>query len=198
MMKKIKAMLIAGGMAGLLCACNMIGVNVDTTTVSFQKDGGVTQIIVEDFSQPYYNAEELEADITAKIAEYNTKAGVEDAIVLKDVELGEDKKICVKIEFKQSSDYKTFNEKELFCGTVADAYKEGYEFTTMRDATQEGVVLSAEDVLEKSDMRMIILEEAQQIIVPGKISYISDGISMVEEKRAVNLNEGQKAFIIYE
>ncbi len=198
MMKRIKAILVAGCMAGLLCACDMIGGNVDTTTVSFQKDGGVTQIIVEDFSQPYYNAEELEGDITSKISEYNSKAGVEDAIVLKDVKLGDDKKITVKLEFKNSADYKAFNEKELFCGTVADAYKEGYEFTTMRDASQEGLVLSASDVLEKSEMYMIILEEAQQVIVPGKICYISDGISIVEEKRAVNLNEGQKAFIIYE
>lgn len=197
-MKRIKAILTVGCMALLLCACDMIGGSVDTTTVSFQKDGGVTQIIVEDFSQPYYNAEELEGDITSKIMDYNAKTGVEDAIVLKDVKLGEDKRICVKIEFKSSADYKSFNEKELFCGMVADAYREGYEFTTMRDVAQEGVVLSAADVLEKGDMHMIILEEAQQVIVPGKICYISDGISIVEEKRAVNLNEGQKAFIIYE
>ena len=197
-MKKIKALLLAGGLAGLLCACNIIGGNVDTTTVKFQKDGGVTQIIVEDFSQPYYNTEELERDITSKIAEYNNGVGTEDAIVLKDVELAENKMITVKMDFKSSADYKAFNEKELFCGTVADAYKAGYEFTTMRDAAQEGIVLSAADVLEKSDMNIVILEEAQQIIVPGKIRYISDGISMVEEKRAVNLNEGQNAFIIYE
>lgn len=197
-MKRIKAILMAVCMTVVLCACSMMGGNVDTTTVSFQKDGGVTQIIVEDFSQPYYNAEELENDIASKIMDYNAKAGKEDAIVLKDVNLGEDKKICVKMEFKSSADYKSFNEKELFCGTVADAYREGYEFTTMRDATQEDVVLSAADVLEKGDMHMIILEEAQQVIVPGKIRYISDGISIVEDKRAVNLNEGQKAFIIYE
>lgn len=197
-MKRIKAILAAGCMAGLLCACGMIGENIDATTVKFQKDGGVTQIIVEDFSQPYYNAEELERDITAKISEYNAKAGAEDAIVLKDVALGEDKRISVKLDFKNCADYKTFNEKELFCGTVADAYSAGYEFTTMRDVAQESVVLSSADVLEKSDMHMVILEEAQQVIVPGKICYISDGISMVDEKRAVNLNEGQKAFIIYE
>ena len=152
MVKRIKAIFMSVCMAWLLCACDMIGGNVDTTTVSFQKDGGVTQIIVEDFSQPYYNAEELERDIASKIAEYNANAGVEDAIVLKDVKLGENKVINVKIEFKNSTDYKMFNEKELFCGTVADAYKEGYEFTTMRDAAQEGLVLSAADVLEKGDM----------------------------------------------
>ena len=45
---------------------------------------------------------------------------------------------------------------------------------------------------------MVVLEEAQQVIVPGNICYISDGVSVVEEKRAVNLNEGQNAFIIYE
>ncbi len=197
-MKKIKMMLLVGGIAGLLCACSVFGGKVDTTTVSFDKDGGVTETIVEDFSQPYYDVEELKSDITSEVSAYNSKVGDEQAVTLGDVELGEDKVIRVEIHFKTCEDYKTFNEKELFWGTVADAYGAGYEFTSMRDVQQEGVVLSASDVLEKGDMHMIILEEAQQIIVPGKICYISDGVSVVEEKRAVNLNEGQNAFIIYE
>lgn len=198
MMKKLKMLLIVGMLSGLLTACGMLGSEVDTTTVSFDKNGAVTETIIEDFSQPYYDVDELKNDISAEISAYNTKAGDAEAIVLGDVELSEEKQIRVEMEYKSHADYKDFNEKELFWGTVAEAYDAGYEFTSMRDVTQEGVVLSAADVLEKGDMHMVVLEEAQQVIVPGKIRYISDGVSTVEEKRAVNLNEGQNAFIIYE
>ena len=197
-MKKIKRILLVGCMASLLCACGALVGKVDTTTVSFEKNGEITETIVEDFSQPYYDVEELKGDISSEISAYNEKAGDAEAITLGEVELDDDKKICVEMHFKGYADYKAFNEKELFWGTVADAYGAGYEFTSMRDVNQEDVVLSAADVLEKGDMHMVILEEAQQVIVPGKICYISDGVSVVEEKRAINLNEGQNAFIIYE
>ena len=198
MMKKIKMLVAVVSLSVCLGACNMVAGSVDTTTVSFDKNGKVTETIVEDFSQPYYDAEELKGDISGEISAYNTKAGDAEAITLGDVSLGDDKVIRVEMKFKTYADYKTFNEKELFWGTVADAYSAGYEFTSMRDVLQEGVVLSAADVLEKGEMHMVILEEAQQVIVPGKICYISDGVSLIEEKRAVNLNEGQNAFIIYE
>jgi len=198
MMKKVKMLLTVGVVSGLLCACGMVGSAVDTTTVSFDKNGVVTETIVEEFAQPYYDVEELKGDIASEISAYNSKSADAEAIMLGDVELSEDKQIRVEMEFKTYADYKNFNEKELFWGTVADAYGAGYEFTSMRDVNQEGVVLSAADVLEKGDMHMVILEEAQQIIVPGKICYISDGVSVIEQKRAINLNEGQNAFIIYE
>ena len=197
-MKKMKMLLTVGVLSVLLGACGMLGTTIDTTTVSFDKNGKVTETIVEDFSQPYYDMEELKSDISAEIASYNSNSNDAEAIILGEVELSDEKQIRVEIEFKSYADYKAFNEKELFWGTVADAYGAGYEFTSMRDVNLEGVVLSAADVLEKGDMHMIILNEAQQVIVPGKICYISDGVSVVEEKRAVNLNEGQNAFIIYE
>ena len=197
-MKKIKISLLVGCVTVILSACNMFGGSVDTTTVSFDKDGTVTETIVEDFAQPYYDVEELKNDIASEVSAYNAKAGDEKAVVLGDVELSDEKVVRVEMEFKGYADYKAFNEKELFWGTVAEAYSAGYEFTSMRDVSREGVVLSAADVLEKGDAHIVILEEAQQVIVPGKIVYISDGVSLVEEKRAVNLNEGQRAFLIYE
>ncbi len=197
-MKKIKMLILAGCLISILCGCGLGKEEVDTTTVSFGKDGKITQTIVEDFSQSYYDAEELRSDIESEIAEYTSKSGNEKAVVLDSVELDEDKVIHVELEFAGYTDYKTFNERDLFCGTVADAYAAGYEFTSMRDVMQENVVLSAADVLEKGDMHMVVLEEAQQMVLPGKIRYISDGVSVVSEKRAVNLNEGQKAFLIYE
>lgn len=196
-MKRLRALLLIGCLSSLLCACAGTA-EIDTNTVIIDKKGTITEAIVEEFGQPYYDEQELKNDITSQISRYNSAAGDEKAVVLDKFELTEDDVIHVNLEFKSSSDYVAFNEKELFVGTVADAYAKGYEFTSMRDVAQDGVVLSAEDVLEKGSMHIVILEEAQQVIVPSGICYISDGISLVDDKRAVNLNEGQRAFIIYE
>lgn len=196
-MKKMKALLLSGCLIGLLCGCGA-GTKIDTNTVILDKKGAVTEAIVEDFSQPYYDADELKAEIESKAAKYNSETGVEDAVSLEKLELSEDKVISVRLTFKSCGDYASFNEKELFAGTVADAYAAGYTFSSMKDVNQENVVLSAEDVLEKGSMHIVILEEAQQVIVPSDICYISDGVSLVSKKQAVNLNEGERAFIIYE
>lgn len=197
MMKRLRAVLLTGCLSALLCACSQTA-GIDTNTVIVDKKGTVTEVIVEDFSQPYYDVKELENDVERQISDYNTAAGDEEAVSLDKLELTEENVVFVNLKFKSNTDYAAFNEKELFVGTVADAYAGGYEFTSMQDVTQEGVVISAEDVLEKGDMNIVIFDEAQQIIVPSRICYISDGVSMVEEKRAINLNEGEKAFIIYE
>ena len=62
----------------------------------------------------------------------------------------------------------------------------------------DGSQISESDVLELGDKNAVILEEQQQVKVHGKITHISDGISLVDEKTAVNLNEGQTGCIIYE
>ena len=196
-MKKIRTLLVLGCLASLICACGF-GEKVDTTTVFFDKDGEIQETIVEDFAQPYYDVEELKSDIQEEVSKYNAEVGTEEAVTLGDVELTDEKVICVEMRFKTCGDYKAFNDRELFWGTVAEAYSAGYEFTTMRDVGKEDVILSAKDVLEKGDMHIVILEEAQQIVVPGEILYISDGVSVIEEDRAVNLNEGQKAFLLYD
>jgi hypothetical protein len=196
-MKKLRTLLLSTILAVLLCACGS-DTNVDTNTVIVDKKGAVTEAIIEDFSQPYYDADELKSEIESKVAAYNTEAGTEDAVSLDKFELSEDKVVSVKLKFSSSNDYTSFNEKELFAGTVADAYAAGYSFPSMQDVKQEGVTLSSEDVLEKGSMNIVILEEAQQVIVPSDICYISDGVSVVSDKTAVNLNDGELAYIIYE
>lgn len=193
-MKKWRAVFLMVCVAGLLCACQK-ETDVDTNTVIIDKKGQITEAIVEEFDQPYYDLDELKSNIEGQVASYNTQSGNEEAVSLDKIELTE-QTVHVNITFADYNAYTGFNEKELFAGTVADAYSAGYEFPQMKQT--DGTAISQADVLELGEKHAVILEEQQQVKVPGKITHISDGVSLVDDKTAVNLNEGQKAFIIYE
>ena len=193
-MKNWRAVFLMVCVAGLLCACQK-ETDVDTNTVIIDKKGQITEAIVEEFNQPYYDLDELKSNIEGQVASYNTQSGNEEAVSLDKIELTE-QTVHVNITFADYNAYTGFNEKELFAGTVADAYSAGYEFPQMKQT--DGTAISQADVLELGEKHAVILEEQQQVKVPGKITHISDGVSLVDDKTAVNLNEGQKAFIIYE
>ena len=194
-MKKRNMIFLMAAMLCLLSACGK-ETDVDTNTVIIEKKGQITEAIVEDFEQPYYDQEELKREIEDKISQFNTQSGDgKEAVELEKFEL-EDKVIRVNITFPDSDAYTSFNEKQLFAGKVADVYERGYSFPQMKSV--DGSQISEADVLELGDKNAVILEEQQQVKVHGKITHISDGISLVDEKTAVNLNEGQTGCIIYE
>ena len=194
-MKKRNMIFLMAAMLCLLSACGK-ETDVDTNTVIIEKKGQITEAIVEDFEQPYYDQEELKREIEDKISQFNTQSGDgKEAVELEKFEL-EDKVIRVNITFSDSDAYTSFNEKQLFAGKAADVYARGYSFPQMKSV--DGSQISESDVLELGDKNAVILEEQQQVKVHGKITHISDGISLVDEKTAVNLNEGQTGCIIYE
>ena len=194
-MKKRNMIFLMAAMLCLLSACGK-ETDVDTNTVIIEKKGQITEAIVEDFEQPYYDQEELKREIEDKISQFNTQSGDgKEAVELEKFEL-EDKVIRVNITFPDSDAYTSFTEKQLCGGMVADVYARGYSFPQMKSV--DGSQISEADVLELGDKNAVLLEEQQQVKVHGKITHISDGISLVDEKTAVNLNEGQTGCIIYE
>ena len=51
--------------------CGLSGKIPEEDTISVDKKGRVTSTIVEDFDKEFYDAEELEGEIDAELAEYN-------------------------------------------------------------------------------------------------------------------------------
>ena len=195
-MKKRRLLLAAVGLAVLLGGC-ALNKQVDTTTIIVDKDGTVVEAIVEDFDKDYYRADELEQMVTEEISAYNTTAGGEKA-KLDSLEQEEDSKIIrLNIEYASASDYMQMNEKELFCGTVSDAYQAGYSFVSMVDR-KTGNVVSEADILEMGDKKIVISEETLDIRVPGKITYASDGVAVTDKTATLPDNGEKLSYIIYE
>lgn len=196
-MKKKRLLLAVTGLSLLLGGC-ALGGDVDTTTIVVEKKGTVVENIVEDFDKEYYNADELEQMINDLIDTYNGTAGEEKAVLDSFEQTDDGKQIRVKIQYGSADDYKQMNERELFCGTVSEAYNAGYEFVSMTDQ-ETGTVVSEADVLELGDKKIVISEEAVDIKVSGKITHTSEGVVIKDNKTASLPDDGEKlSYVIYE
>lgn len=184
----------------LVSGCSTIG-NIEQNTIVIKKDGTVIGAIVEDFQDPKYVSEELKAMLEEEITTYNAQAG-EGKVSLDTYEITEEKKTKIYLKYASDEDYTAFNEEVLFAGTVSEAYEAGYEFADMKDANGTGADIGKAEVLEKGSMKMVIFEEPVHVLVNGKISYISQGVTLEGKKEASAQKEegtGEQLFyIMYE
>lgn len=193
-MKKSRIIIASLLMVLFLSACGEGG-STDTNTVSVDKKGVVTGTIIEDFAESYYDADELKRMVDKEIEDYNAKNGA-DSVTVKTYEAG-DGRVRLVMDYASYKDYAGLNEKEFFAGTVRQAYDAGYEFADVKSADGNST-LSKQEVLENGDYKLVILEEAQDVKVPGKILYMSDGVELKDNKTATVKEEGGLAYILYQ
>lgn len=172
--------------------------DVDTTTVVIKKDGTIEENIITDFDKDYYSVGGLEQMLNEQIARYNQSAG-EGTVKLDSVTEREDgSSVKTKIIYKGDEDYSQIHNQVFFNGTVSEAYDEGRIFAPVINQ-ETGATLSEADILELGDKKIVISEEAVNISVSGKITHISEGITLLDKKTAVLPDDGEKlSYIIYE
>ena len=156
----------------------------------------ITQVIVEDFSQSYYNADELKGQIETQINEVGG-GGEKPPVRLTDFTLAENKSLRVEIEFDSAELYTEFNRKELFAGTVADAVAAGYVLPQFTGPDQTPI--DATSAAAMGEKNIVIFEEPFTVVVPSKIIAFSENMTLSEEKKAklATETEGEKGYIVY-
>ena len=198
-MKKRRLFLAAACLVLLLAGCAFTE-EITTTTVVVKKNSTVEEYVITDFDKEYYTLDELEQSLNQQIAEYNRAAG-EGAAQLKKVEQIEgSNQVRVVFEYASCEDYSKIpiSERVFFCGTVSEAYNAGYGFVSMINQ-ETGEAISKDSVLELGDKKILIAEEALTVKVPGKITYISEGVLVTDKKEAVLPdNTGTLSYIIFE
>lgn len=195
---KIRRMLLAAAVLSLLLSgCGAVN-DVDTTTVVIKKDGTVEENIITDFDKDYYSVDGLEQMLNEQIQAYNRTAGT-DTVKLDSVEEKEgENRVKAKIIYSGGEDYSRIHNQVFFCGTVSDAYNAGYAFVPMIDQ-ESGAAVSEGEILELGSKKIVISEEAVNISVSGKISLVSEGVTLMDKKTAVLPDDGEKlSYIIYE
>lgn len=172
---------LAVGTFMMLSGCGGIE-KMTETTVAVDKQGNVEQLLVEDFSDAAYQLEELETMVNELITSYNQEAG-EDAVVLKSAKLKEETARLL-MEYQSAKDYRGFNQVDFFFGSVKEAQNQGYTFhSAFADAN--GNEVSKEGIpAQCSDAQVLILREPMQVVVPGKILYVSKNMEVVGETQA--------------
>ena len=81
-------------------------------TIEVSKDGKITGDIYEDFSKDYYSSDELQKLIDEEIEDYCRVCGDKDAVKLSSFSV-EDGKAKLSLEYKDDSDYRSFNSEEF-------------------------------------------------------------------------------------
>lgn len=152
------------------------------STMTIHKDGVVESYIVEEFSAPYYDAQELESSVLANIASVNEQYE-QPAIELTGYELVEGV-LKASIEYQNAEAYEEFNEETLYVGLWEEVVKAGYE-------------IGAE--IENDEYHVVVFSEPVDVRVPKKIVYVSDGLQTIGRKAATVTNmEKEIYYIIYE
>lgn len=197
---KRKILFLAAACLALLLAGCAFAEEITATTVVVKKNGTVEEYVITDFDKDYYTLDELEQSLNQQIAAYNQTAG-EGAAELKEVEQIEDSsQIRVRFIYASYEDYEKIpvSDRVFFCGTVSEAYDAGYVFVPMI-GQDSGETISKESVLELGDKKIVIAEEALTVKVPGKITYVSEGVIVTDKKEAVlPESTGILSYVIFE
>lgn len=181
-MRKWKKTLIIIAAAFCLTGCGSSD-SPAMNTVSIQKDGKIAHIIVEQFEKNYYNPEDLEPMAQEKIERYSNG---EENIIFESAEAS-DGKVIVRMTYQSSADYMTYNNREMFIGTVGAAFEQGY---SLKDIVgEDGNVISDEELSAIRENHVVIVQtkkgEELAVNVYDKILYTSENVALSGKKDAI-------------
>ena len=163
-------------LAAMLTGCGREP-EVTETTIEVKKNGQVVHTIIEDFSESYYNLDELESTIQQACDTYNASAGKE-AVVLKAAEENDD------------SAYSAFNKLALFVGTVKDAFNAGYDLNvTLSSLKGDGEQIGKEDLLKMGEKHIAVVREAVNVRVWDKVRYGSEDVEATANAKTVSVTD---------
>lgn len=180
-----------------LTACTE-GKTTEETTVAIDKKGKISSVIVDEFGQDYYSEEDLKNFTLAEVNSYNGEHG-DQAVTLSKVE-GQDEQVVVRMEYASAEDYAAFNRKQLFVGTVAQAYEAGYSLDVALSNTAESdQTIGKSEILEMGNKNIVIAEENILYQLPSKALYISGNGEMLKNTVVKKLYTEQESmlYIIY-
>jgi hypothetical protein len=181
---------------------NIFGNDSETTTlkdtISITRKGAIVGTILESFDKEYYSEQELKEMAEEEIAAYQQISGSSKSINLKDFEV-KNEKAKLHLYYATDADYRAFNGKELYVGTIKELLAKGINFNIELDAIEDGMDdLTAGAVLGLEGYQAIVLEENIGVKSPAKILYCSDNVSVLGKKEAkVKENNTELAYIIY-
>ena len=191
MMKKFMMVGVLAALALSVTACAKEEVPVEEelmNSLSFLEDGSIESIIVEDFTESYYNVDDLNKMIQETIAVYQ-KEDPESVITLEACEMVE-KKVKVVLKYNSAQAYSGYNSESLFVGTVQEAYGEGYDLNvTLTGTDKEATKIARQELLNMGENHIMLLENTMdegtlRVNCYDTILYTGDGVTPIAKKKA--------------
>lgn len=178
-----------------LAACDM---GEEESSVSLSQDGAVRSTIVENFDKSYYDKDELQQMILEEAVSYNRELG-KDAVSVDKVSV-ENGVARVEMTYADWEAYAAFNDGVFFLGSVLEAQEAGYDLNRVFLSTKDQLVTAGmSDILAMSDVKMLITDMKESVILDGKALYVSSNVKTDRKCKTVSFDEASDnmAYIIY-
>ncbi|MDD2959906.1 MAG: hypothetical protein PHE06_11620 [Lachnospiraceae bacterium] len=170
-----------------LSACSLPSKNEwkpEETSLQVKKDGTLTETVIDQLDETYYNSQELESMIKSSVSEYNQKHGA-DAITVTALTL-ENNQVNLTLDYKSAEDYADYNNVKFYNGSMLGAEMDGYLFYNTFKQVDEGTVtkdqLSNEEPLKHKEYQVLVTDLLHVVQVPGDVVYVSENGYPADER----------------
>lgn len=177
------------------------------SSISVNKDGSISSIIVEDFGETYYDAAGLKSMIESAITDYKAEDFTAQ-VTLKSCKAANDT-VTVQMDFGDYKSYAGFNGENFFAGTIQGANQAGFDLNVTLQAVSdkaEKTSVSKPELLAMGDSHIVILETAEadseanqsmRINCFDDILYVGEGVTAVGKKSADMTLTGGYGIIVF-
>ena len=175
----ILGLLVVGGYSIVKKISDSRNRDIDVSALIFDKNGGVKQVIVEDFDPSLYDESGLRSMIDEEISRFGKSIDVESLEFT-------DGKAKLTLNYDDVQVCANFNGITLYADTVEALKKRGVRFP--------------EEALASDGKHAVILSTPIDVIVPAKIRYSSPGAALDpddDRHASVTVESGKNALIIY-
>ena len=179
------------GIAG--CGSGTDTSDLDMSSVEIKKDGTITSIVIDDFSEDYYNVDELKEMAEDEINTFNMSNG-EGSAELVSVSQKDDK-VKMVTSFSNTESYAHFNYETLMYIPYGELSEAGQALTgTFVD--KDGNTVSSDELNSLTQEHVVITSNKTVVAAPYKIKYVSSGASLIDSYM-VDLSETDTDSTVY-
>ena len=193
MRKRMVALSCCIGMCMLMAACGT-KLDVQENTIALQRNGKILEAAVETFDQSYYKEDELNSYIQNAVDDYTAEHGKKSVSVTESKV--EEKKAYLTLQYENAETFQDFSCIECFSGSSVEAQSAGYDFEQdfypVTDGKADKKTVRGSSLLEDDDLKVLIVKENSDLIVPGKIAYVSTEGTEVTSEKQVNVTQKQQ------
>lgn len=194
-MRTAKIALIISAVLILFTACSG---DSDKSLMTVNKDGTIKSYMVEEFSESYYDAEELRESVAGDISYFNEKYE-SDVMELTEFEYAEGI-LKASMWYYDAKAYEDYNEEVFYSGKITDSLQEEYDLdVAFFDVKDLETKLQFEDI-KNGENSVLIFSEPVNVKLPEKVLYISEGLKKGRSSKDVTVTDDTKEIycIIYE
>lgn len=163
----------------LFSGCKFKGKDVSESTIFVNRDGSIESVVIEDFPENKYSADELNLMIKDSVLVYNGNRDLGDVKIIScDVINGI---ATVSLNYNSSLDYAEFNDRDFYFGTVSAALDAGYAKTATLINAHGTNTITGDAIYDMATYHMLVFDESVNVKTYASILYYSSNLTILDD-----------------